>query len=356
MPKGPRKGRANPAPELNGVGLRYVTDAIPGIRRKRCGRGFTYVQADGSRVDDASTLRRIRSLAIPPAWTDVWICPVENGHIQAIGRDSRNRRQYRYHSRWRQVRDEAKFYRALAFAESLPAIREAVDRDLALPGLPRRKVIATVVRLLERTLVRVGNAEYARKNGSYGLTTLRTRHVDLDGSSVRFTFRGKGNKEHEVCIKDPRVARVIERCLDLPGYELFKYVEEDGTRATIESADINEYLREVSGSDFTAKDFRTWAGTVLAAQHLLSSGPADSDNQAKANILLAVDAVARELNNTPTVCRSCYIHPLVFEAYASGSLFDTNLVTRSGTARAGHDIEGVVVVLLRKAGPDAEAA
>jgi DNA topoisomerase-1 len=306
-------------------------------------------------IRDRSVLRRIHSLAIPPAWTDVWICPIENGHIQAIGRDARGRRQYRYHPRWREVRDENKYYRALSFAEKLPEIREAVDRDLSLPGLPRRKVLATVVRLLETTLVRVGNREYARENGSYGLTTLRTRHVDLNGSTVRFSFRGKGKKQHEVSLSDRRVARVIERCLDLPGYELFQYIDENGERASIDAGDVNEYLREISGADFTAKDFRTWAGTVLAAGQLLEIGVAGNKREVKRNVLAAVEAVASQLRNTPAISRKCYVHPLVFEAYSSGDLFRA----LDGAAEGDLDtetLEGAVLVLLRNSARDAQAA
>jgi DNA topoisomerase-1 len=302
--------------------LRYVTPALlPGIRRQRKGKGFSYTGPDGSPVTDRATLRRIRALVIPPAWTDVWICPTPNGHLQAVGRDARGRRQYRYHVRWRRVRDERKFDRSLAFAEALPRIRKAVGKDLTLSDLPRRKVIATVVCLLESTLARIGNTEYARQNGSFGLTTLRTRHVDLDGSEVRFQFRGKGGKDHDVRVRDPRVARVIRRCIDLPGYELFQYIDENGDRRTIDSADVNDYLREASGADFTAKDFRTWAGTVLAAGHLLIGGPARNDRQAKQNVVAAVRAVAEQLGNTPAVCRKCYVHPAIIDAYSDGTLF-----------------------------------
>ncbi|HET9476806.1 MAG TPA: DNA topoisomerase IB [Dehalococcoidia bacterium] len=308
--------------DLSAAALRYVNPALlPGIRRQRRGKGFAYRGPEGSPVTDRATLRRIRALVIPPAWTDVWICPISNGHLQAVGRDARGRRQYRYHARWRRVRDERKFDRSLAFAEALPRIRKAVEKDLSLPGLTRRKVIATVVRLLESTLARIGNTEYARENRSFGLTTLRTRHVDLNGSEVRFQFRGKGGKDHDVSVKDPRVARVIRRCVDLPGYELFQYIDEDGERRTVDSADVNDYLRETSGADFTAKDFRTWAGTLLATGHLLVSGPARNVRQVKQNVVAAVRAVAEQLGNTPTVCRKCYVHPAIIDAYSDGTLF-----------------------------------
>ncbi len=324
MPR-PRRKRwrvSSPEDDLSAAALRYVTPALlPGIRRQRKGKGFSYTGPDGSPVTDRATLRRIRALVIPPAWTDVWICPTPNGHLQAVGRDARGRRQYRYHVRWRRVRDERKFDRSLAFAEALPRIRKAVGKDLTLSDLPRRKVIATVVCLLESTLARIGNTEYARQNGSFGLTTLRTRHVDLDGSKVRFQFRGKGGKDHDVRVKDPRVARVIRRCIDLPGYELFQYIDENGDRRTIDSADVNDYLREASGADFTAKDFRTWAGTVLAAGHLLIGGPARNERQAKQNVVAAVRAVAEQLGNTPAVCRKCYVHPAIIDAYSDGTLF-----------------------------------
>jgi DNA topoisomerase-1 len=253
------------------------------------------------------------------------------------------------------VRDATKFYRSLAFAERLPAIRKAVDRDMALPGLPRRKVLATIVHLLENTLVRVGNSEYARVNGSYGLTTLRTRHVDLNGSSVKFSFPGKGKKLHEVSLKDRRVARVIERCLDLPGYELFQYLDENGRRSTIDAGDVNEYLREISGAEFTAKDFRTWAGTVLATGHLLAVGAAGSEREVKANIVQAVNSVSEELRNTPTVCRKSYIHPLILEAYTSGSLLDA-AQAGNGALRDDLDVESLVIEILRREAPAAEAA
>jgi DNA topoisomerase-1 len=318
------------------AGLRYVSETGPGIRRRRVGRGFVYLDG-GRRVRDAETLARIRSLVIPPAWRDVWICPTPNGHIQAVGRDARGRKQYRYHPRWREVRDDTKYARMLAFARALPRIRERVDADLGRRGLPREKVLATIVRLLEITRVRVGNEEYARANKSFGLTTLRDRHVEVAGPEVRFQFRGKGGKEHAVGVRDPRVARII-RCLqDLPGQELFQYLDEDGTRRSVDSGDVNAYLREISGDDFTAKDFRTWAGTVLCALALAEVGVSASERQAKRNITRAIEQVATQLGNTPAISRKCYVHPAVLEAYQAGVTI---------AARNGADPEDVVVAFL----------
>ncbi|HKU61793.1 MAG TPA: DNA topoisomerase IB [Gemmatimonadales bacterium] len=313
---------APPPPEESAAeaGLRYVGDGGPGIRRRRSGTGFTYIGPDGKRVTDAKTLERIRKLAIPPAYTDVWICPSPNGHIQATGRDARNRKQYRYHPRWREVRDETKFGRMVAFSAVLPRIRDRVEADLARPGLPREKVLATVVRLLECTNIRVGNDEYARANGSYGLTTLRDKHVEVSGGNLRFSFKGKSGKTHEVELSDRRLARIVQRCRDVPGEELFQYLDDHGARQTIGSGDVNDYLREISGEEFTAKDFRTWAGTLLAVTALRELGPMDSDREAKAAIVRAVDRVAGQLNNTRAVCRKYYIHPTVLETYLAGTL------------------------------------
>ncbi len=283
------------------------------------GKGFVVLDAQGRRVRDLEMLRRVRHLAIPPAWTDVWICPSPDGHVQATGRDARGRKQYRYHPRWREVRDETKYARMLSFARALPALRARVDEHLARPGLPREKVLATLVRLLETTFIRVGNEEYARQNKSYGLTTLRDDHVDIRGSTLRFNFRGKGGKRHEVGITDARVARIVRRCQELPGQELFQYVDDDGTVRTVDSDDVNAYLREVTGEDFTAKDFRTWAGTVLAALALQEVRTFRSATEAKKNVLRAIEAVARQLGNTPAICRKCYVHPGVIEAYMDGA-------------------------------------
>jgi len=299
------------------AGLRYVGETGTGIHRRRAGRGFVYLNGHGP-VRDVTTLARIRALVIPPAWREVWICPSPTGHIQAIGRDARGRRQYRYHSRWREVRDETKYARILAFARALPRIRARVDADLGRRGLPREKVLATVVRLLETTRVRVGNEEYARANKSFGLTTLRDRHVEAAGPALRFQFRGKGGKEHAVDVRDPRVARIVRRLQDLPGQELFQYVDEEGARRSVDSGDVNAYLREISGDEFTAKDFRTWAGTVLCALALAEAGPCASGRQAKRNVARAIERVAAQLGNTPAISRKCYVHPAVLEAYQHG--------------------------------------
>lgn len=300
------------------AGLAYVTDALPGIRRKGAGRGFAYYRPDGSLIRERDELRRIRALVIPPAWTDVWICPDPAGHIQVTGRDAKGRKQYRYHPAFRAVRDETKFGRLLRFSEVLPALRQRVERDLSRPGLPRRKVLATVVRLLEKTLIRVGNDEYARANRSYGLTTLRRRHVAVEGSRLRFEFRGKRGIQHTVSVTDRRIARIVQRCQELPGQELFKYVDDEGRRQTVDSGDVNDYLREITGRDVTAKDFRTWAGTILAATALREIGPAAGEREIKRNIVQAIDRVAQRLGNTRAVCRKYYVHPAVLDAYAQG--------------------------------------
>ena len=313
----------DPVESAKEAGLRYVHDGMPGFRRRRAGRSFSYIGTDGRPIRDPSELRRIRSLAIPPAWTDVWIAPDARGHVQATGRDARGRKQYRYHPKWRSVRDEAKYGRMIAFGKALPQIRERTARDLSLPGLPREKVLATVVQLLEKTLIRVGNEEYARENRSFGLTTMRTRHVEVDRSRVQFTFLGKSGKEHSVDIADRRLAAVVRRCQELPGQELFQYVDDDGERRTVDSGDVNEYLREITGSDFTAKDFRTWAGTRLAAMALQEFEAFDSEAQAKRNVVDAIERVAEKLGNTAAICRRCYVHPAVVDAYMDGSMAKT---------------------------------
>jgi DNA topoisomerase I len=300
------------------AGLIYVSDAQPGIRRRRSGRGFVYVGLDGAAIRNPEELARIKALVIPPAWTEVWICPTPHGHIQVTARDAKGRKQYRYHPKYREVRDETKFGRMLDFSEVLPAIRQRLERDLTVTGLPRRKVLATVVRLLEKTLIRVGNDEYMKENRSFGLTTLRRRHVEVSGSKVRFEFRGKSGVSHSVAITDRRVARIVQHCQSLPGEELFQYLDEDGRRQSVDSGDINEYLREITGREVTAKDYRTWAGTMLAAGALRDLGPADSPRRAKQNIVKALDLVAARLGNTRTVCRKYYVHPSVIEAYLAG--------------------------------------
>jgi len=339
---------SDPVESAQAAGLRYVSDTQPGIRRKRAGTGFTYVGPDGKTIHDAAELARIRSLAIPPAYTDVWICPSPNGHIQATGRDARGRKQYRYHPKWREVRDETKFGRMLAFSEGLPAIRERVERDLSLPGLPREKVLATVVRLLESTCIRVGNDEYAKSNRSFGLTTLQDRHVEISGSNLRFEFRGKSGKVHKVDLNDRRLARIVQRCQALPGEDLFQYVDDDGVRQTVGSGDVNDYIREISGQEFTAKDFRTWNGTLLAVAALKEVGAWTSQRQAKSHVLRAIDRVAEQLNNTRAVCRKYYVHPAVFESYLAGTMLER---LQNGTkASVKSDLEAeeqAVVRLLR---------
>jgi len=302
------------------AGLRYVNDSMPGIRRVGSGSGVSYLDIDGATVSDPPTLDRIRRLVIPPAWTEVWICPLEEGHIQVTARDARGRKQYRYHPKYRAIRDETKFSRMLEFSELLPGIRERLELDLRRTGLDRRKILATVVWLLERTSIRIGNEEYARENKSYGLTTMRRRHVVIRGAKLDFEFRGKSGVKHTHSITDRRIARIVQHCQSLPGQELFKYLDEDGRRQSVDSGDINEYLRDLSGKDVTAKDFRTWAGTMLAASALRKLGPAGSEREAKANIVGAVDEVSRRLGNTRAVCRKYYVHPAIIEAYLHGEV------------------------------------
>jgi DNA topoisomerase I len=315
-----RTRRTLPPPETAKVaGLRYVNDeTMPGIRRIGRANRFRYVDANGRTVADRIVLQRIRALAIPPAWTDVWICSDPNGHVQATGRDARGRKQYRYHPRWREVRDEVKYGRMIPFAHALAAIRRRTTADLRKSGLPRERVLAAVVQLLEKTLIRVGNEEYARQNHSFGLTTMRDQHARINGSKVHFEFRGKSGIRHAVDLHDRRLARIVKACRDLPGYELFQYVDEHGARQVIDSADVNDYLREITGQPFTAKDFRTWAGTVLAAEQLAACEPCKSAAHGKRMINRAVEAVARRLGNTKAVCRKSYIHPAIFEAYLAG--------------------------------------
>ncbi len=304
------------------AGLRYVSDDKPGYTRQRNGEGFIYFDTEGKRIREEQRILRINRLAIPPAYARVWICPSSNGHLQATGFDARGRKQYRYHERWREVRDENKYERMLVFGEALGKIRGRVKKDMALPGLPRNKVLATVVQLLKTTFIRVGNEEYARENKSFGLTTMRNRHVDVKGSTVCFRFRGKSGVEHEREVEDPRVAKVIRKLTDLPGQELFQYVDDEGEAHNVTSQDVNEYLQEISGEEFTAKDFRTWAGTVMAAIALNEVGAFENKTQAKRNVRDAVHAVAKVLGNTPAVCRKCYVHPMVLETYLSGASID----------------------------------
>jgi len=308
----------NPAAAANDAGLYYVNDNRVGYRRKANGNGFEYLDTEAKRIRGRQRLLRIKRLAIPPAWTDVWICPSPNGHIQATGRDARGRKQYRYHDRWREVRDENKFGRLAEFAKTLPKIRRRVARDITLADLPREKVLATVVRLLEQTFIRIGNEEYARENKSFGLTTIKNRHVTVKGPHLRFRFRGKSGRQHEVDMTDRRIAKIVSKCQDLLGQDLFQYVSDKDEVRSITSQDVNDYLREITNENFTAKDFRTWAGTVLAAIALNAQAGFETKKQAKANVKTAVCAVAELLGNTPAICRKCYVHPAIIEAYLNG--------------------------------------
>ena len=334
-----RRARVEPVDPLESAklaGLRHVNDVMTaGIRRLGSRNRSRYVGPHGRPVTDRAELLRIRSLVIPPAWTDVWICPDPRGHLQATGRDARGRKQYRYHAKWRDVRDEVKYGRLIAFARALPRIRTQTDADLKRSGLPRERVLAAVVRLLEKTLIRVGNEEYARDNGSIGLTTMRERHAKIQGSTVRFEFRGKSGIEHAVDLQDARLVRVIKACRDLPGYELFQYVDESGERRAVDSADVNAYLREISGEEFTAKDFRTWAGSVLAAGALAQVEKFTSNAHAKRNIVRAVESVAKRLGNTTAVCRKSYIHPAILDAYLDGATIATVKARAVRMAREG---------------------
>jgi DNA topoisomerase-1 len=328
LPAGKNLAASQSAPPENiqaakTAGLRYVSEQTEGICRHRRGKGFFYADSSGKKVRDAETLNRIKSLVIPPAWKDVWICPDPRGHIQAIGRDQRGRKQYRYHARWREARDETKYEHMLDFGKSLPKIRRRVRRDMRQPGLPREKVIAIVIKLLESTLIRIGNDEYAKANHSIGLTTMHNKHVEIKAGAIHFEFRGKSGVEHAIDLQDRRLAKIIKACQDVPGYDLFQYVNGDGTHHAIKSEDINEYLHRVAGKEFTAKDFRTWAGTVLAAMALQEFERFDSQTQAKRNVVAAIESVAKKLGNTKAVCRKCYIHPTVLNTYLDGTLVDS---------------------------------
>lgn len=312
----------DPVEAAEEAGLRYVSDEQPGYSRKRKGDSFEYFDTEGKPIRDETRLLRIQRLAIPPAYKDVWICPSPNGHIQATGRDDRGRKQYRYHERWRTLRDENKYDRMLIFGKALSKIRRRVEADLQLRGLERNKVLATVVHLLERTFIRVGNEEYARENKSFGLTTMRNRHVKVSGAKLRFRFRGKRGIQHEVDVEDRHIAKIIRELQDLPGQELFQYLDSEEKPREVSSQDVNEYLREITGQDFSAKDFRTWAGTVLAAMALNVQEPFTNKKQAKANVKTAIAAVAKMLGNTPAICRKCYVHPAVLESYLDGNLIE----------------------------------
>jgi len=338
----------DPVQAARAAHLRYVNDHEPGIRRKRAGRGFAYFDADGKRISDKATIARINSLAIPPAYSEVWICADDEGHIQATGRDEKGRKQYRYHPRWNEIRDQTKFDRMIAFGEALPGIRARVERDLALPGLSREKVLAALVALLGTTFIRVGNREYARTNESFGLTTMQDEHVEINGAKVRFAFRGKSGKEHEIDLRDRRLAKIIKKSQDLPGEHLFQYTAPDGTPHAITSTDVNAYIREITGEDFTAKDFRTWGGTVLALTALSGLPPAETKGALKKNLSAMVKDVAGQLGNTVTVCRKYYIHPRVIAAYTAGQLAALNGDPADGDAASLRPEESALLALLRE--------
>lgn len=338
----------DPAEVAEEAGLRYVSDDTPGYTRKKNGDDFEYYDTKGNLITDEARLLRIRRLAIPPAYTDVWICPKENCHLQATGRDARRRKQYRYHEKWREARDETKYDRMLSFGAALPKIRARLEADLALPGLPRNKVLATIISIMERTFIRVGNEEYARTNHSYGLTTLRNRHVAVKGARVQFKFRGKSGVEHQIAVADRRLARIVKKVQELPGQELFGFVGDDGEVHDVKSQDVNDYLREITGEDFTAKDFRTWAGTVLAAVALTKVGLSETKKAAKANVKNAISAVAKILGNTPAVCRKCYVHPAVLETYLSGEMIEgLQRKTEEALAQNAPDLQAVEVSVMK---------
>jgi DNA topoisomerase-1 len=335
------------------AGLRHVTDSMPGIRRRRVGRGFSYVDPNGHVIRDRELIRRFRSLVIPPAWSDVWICPIPEGHLQVTARDARGRKQYRYHPNFRARRDETKFERMVELSDVLWKTREHIEHDIALPGLPRKKVMATIVWLLERTLIRVGSHELAKVNNSFGLTTLRRRHVSIDGATLRFEFRGKSGVAHSVAVTDRRITRIVQKCRELPGRELFQYVDARGRRQIVYSDDVNEYLREITGRELTAKDFRTWAGTMLTAESLREMGRASTKREAERNVLRAIDRTAERLGNTRAVCRKYYIHPTLIAAYLDGSVLPP-LPERAWQERRPHrprrrrhEVEVVAVLLGR---------
>jgi DNA topoisomerase I len=338
----------DPVEAARKAGLRYVSDRKPGISRHKRGAGFTYKGPDGKTVRDPEQLLRIRRLAVPPAWTEVWICSHEGGHIQATGRDARGRKQYRYHARFRAVREETKYEKLFEFVAALPKIRAQCERDLSRPGLPREKVLAAVVRLLEQTLIRVGNEEYSRANQSFGLTTLRDRHAQIRGSELLFRFRGKSGKEHRIRLNDPRLAKIVKRCRDLPGDELFQYVDEEGRQRTVDSADVNAYLRGITGDEFSAKDFRTWAGTLFTALTLHELGLEERERARKRRIKEAIALAAERLGNTPAICRKCYVHPAILDAYVAGHVVPrvAGAAARSGT-RLSAD-ERAVLAFLRQ--------
>ena len=348
--KGPRvtpsRGRRLELEAAEEAGLRYVSENQPGYTRKAKGDDFEYFDTEGKAVGDEQRLLRIKRLAIPPAWADVWISPTANGHMQATGRDARNRKQYIYHERWREMRDENKYERIVSFGKALPKIRRRVSKDLSLPGLPRNKVVAAIVQLLEDSFIRVGNEEYARENKSFGLTTMQDRHVDVKGSKMRFRFRGKSGIKHDVDVTDRRIAKIVLKLQDLPGQELFQYVDENDEVCAVTSQDVNDYLREITGEDFTAKDFRTWAGTVFAAVALSTVGGFETKKQAKANVKDAIGAVSKILRNTPAICRKCYIHPAVLETYLRADPIE-GLKRTIEKALTREDVEAAILKFLK---------
>jgi len=347
----------DPLAAARSAGLVYTTDSSPGICRIKRGKSFAYVGPQQRPVRNRQVLARIRSLVIPPAWTEVWICTNPRGHLQATGRDARGRKQYRYHPKWRQVRDGTKYSRLIAFGQTLPQIRRRTETDLRRDGLPRRKVLAAVVRLLEKTFIRVGNDEYARENNSFGLTTMRDGHVRVSGSTVRFIFRGKSGVEHALALDDRRLAKIVKQCRDLPGQELFQYKNEHGAVVDVGSGDVNAYLKEITGQEFTSKDFRTWAGTVLASQLLREYEGVDSEARAKKNVVAAIEQVAKQLGNTRAVCRKCYVHPAVIDAYMDGSMMRT-VAQRARAAKAVGKLtaaEAAVMSLLQRRLPKLSA-
>ena len=315
--------KPDPEQSARDAGLRYVSDEAPGITRRKSGRGFSYRDTDGNTIRDKKIIQRIKDLAIPPAYTELWICPHPKGHIQATGLDERGRKQYRYHPQWREVRDQAKYARTMAFGRALPLIRERTKSDLQKRGLPREKVLAAIVQLLEKTAIRIGNEKYVKTNKSYGLTTLRSRHVEVEGKTVHFDFKGKSNQEHHIDLQDAKLAKVVAQLQELPGQELFQYLDEDNHRQSISSSDVNDYLHEITGQPFSAKDFRTWTGTILAALALREFEKFDSETQAKKNIVAAIESVAERLGNTPAICRQCYVHPAILDSYLDGSMLES---------------------------------
>jgi DNA topoisomerase I len=353
LPVGASIMSANPVESARTAGLTHVTDAVPGIQRRHDGNEFTYVGPNGDPVSDPTVVSRIQALGIPPAWTDVWICPSDRGHLQATGRDAKGRKQYRYHPRWREIRDQTKYDRLVRFGETLPLIRERVEQDLGLPGTPREKVLAAVIRLLETTMIRIGNEEYARKNRSFGLTTFRNRHVDVEGSTLRFHFRGKSGKQHVVELHDRRLALLVRRCREIPGHHLFEYVDGEGQIWAVGSGDVNDYLREMSGQEFSAKDFRTWAGTLLAVEALQESGPCESDTKGKKEIAYAIDCVRERLGNTRAVCRRYYVHPAVIEAYLNGTLPPRDAASAEVSSMEGLSSQEAVVLSFLRSQPSA---